>query len=48
MLMQILHCFARLAKITPTTGQPHSRQALPLVFIKPFCGSGAVALQPAE
>ena len=48
MLMQIFHCFARLPKITPTTGQPHSVQAFPLVLIRPFCGKGAVALQPAE
>jgi len=48
MLMQIFHCFARLAKTTPMMGQPQSGHALRVVRIKPFCGKGAVALQPAE
>lgn len=48
MLTQIFHCFARLAKTTPMIGQPHSGHDLRAVFIKPFCGKGAVALHPAE
>jgi len=48
MLTQIFHCFARLAKIIPTIGQPQEGHVLSATLTSPFCGRGAVALQPAE
>ena len=47
-LIQILHCFLPCAKTTLTTGQLHVGHILPVDLIEPFCGSGAVALQPPE
>ena len=44
--MQSLQCFMPLAKTTFTTGQQHVEHILSVVLIEPFCGIGAIALQP--
>ena len=46
--MQILHCFIPRVKTIFITGQLHAEHILSVVLIDPFCGSGALALQPTS